>query len=65
MQESCLEIAITHGIVISFKITKNINSDHQIWQSHVLGKKTFKPKGNPILLNIENMDGLLSFLSIF
>jgi hypothetical protein len=34
-------------------------------QSHLLGKKTFKPEGNPILLNIENIDRLLSFLSIF
>jgi hypothetical protein len=65
MQESCLEIAITHGIVISLKITKNLNSDHQMGQSHLLGKNTFKPKRNAILLNIENIYACYHFHQYF
>jgi len=47
----------------SVKITKEkkTNSDHQIQQSHSPTKTMFKPTQNPILLNIENNDPILTF----
>jgi hypothetical protein len=58
VQETCLQIVITHWTVSSLKITKKTNLDQQISKSQWTDKTLFS---NPILLNIENNDPFLPF----
>jgi hypothetical protein len=58
VQETCLQIVITHWTVSSLKTTKKTNLDQQISKSHWTDKTLFS---NPILLNIENNEPFLPF----
>ncbi len=58
VQETRLQIVITHWTVSSLKTTKKTNLDQQISKSHWTDKTLFS---NPILLNIENNEPFLPF----